>query len=152
MWACPRIHPKLWTGFQWTCCQKHIGDAADMTTRFVLKESARRRSDGIYIDGIGLHQCGLPIESHDGLIHTLAMGDNNHAISVQDDRIEVTTRIQTALSLYMQGLLGKAEHIHRLAVGAQEVGEGMYVGLQLTDDNRHDRIRLLFRRIRSVTP
>lgn len=119
-----------------------------MATRFVPKETAQRRSNGIYIDGIGLHQCGLPVESHDGMIHTMAMGDNNHAVLVRDDRIEVTTRVQTVLSMYMQGVIGQSGRTHRLAVGEQDLGDGTYAGLQLTADSYGDRVRLLFRLVR----
>ena len=59
------------------------------------------------------------------------MGDNNHSVLVTDDRIEVTTRVQTAL-----------------AVGAKELGDGVYAGLALVDDGRHDRVVLAFTRIR----
>ena len=114
------------------------------------KKRSKRTPKGIYIDGIGLHQCGLPFESSVGTVSTLSMGDNNHSVLVREDRIDITTRVQTALSLFMQGFLGQSGRLHRVAVGDKELGEGAFVGLTLVDDGRYDRVRLMFTHIRQA--
>jgi hypothetical protein len=116
-----------------------------------LKQKPKRQDNGIYLDGVGLHQCGLPMAGRDGRQSTISMGDNNHSIVVMDDRIELTTRVQTALSLVLQGLIGTPARTHVLAVGRQDVGEGAFTGMALVDDGRHDRVVLAFARLKSPT-
>jgi hypothetical protein len=115
------------------------------------KLKLKRRDNGIYLDGVGLHQCGLPMAGRDGRESTISMGDNNHSLVVMDDRIELTTRVQTALSLVLQGLIGTPGRTHVLAVGMQDVGAGTFAGLTLVDDGRHDRVVLKFTRPKSPT-
>jgi hypothetical protein len=112
------------------------------------KRKPKRQDNGIYLDGVGLHQCGLPLATRDGSQSTLSMGDNNHAVVVTDDRIQVRTRVQTALSLSMQGLIGPPGRTHALAVGTNELGDAVFTGLMLVDDGRHDRVLLIFTRLR----
>lgn len=111
----------------------------------------KRQANGIYVDDIGLHQCALPLEGQLGSLSSISMGDNNHAILVTDDNLVITTRVQTALSMYMQGLLGEKGKVHRLAVGLKELGDAAYAGLILTNDNRYDRVRLMFNRVHAAT-
>ncbi len=118
--------------------------------RHLPKRKPKRRDTGIYLDGIGLHQCGLPLATRDGRQSTISMGDNNHSVLVTDDRIGVTTRVQTALSLSMQGLIGPLGRTHMLAVGMKELGEGVFAGLTLVDDGRNDRVRLRLARSRAA--
>lgn len=122
-----------------------------MTTRPRPRTRPKRQANGIYVDDLGLHQCSLPLEGQRGTQGSLAMGDNNHAIVVADDRVVITTRVQTVLSLYVQGLLGEKDRVHRLAVGLNELGDATYAGLILTDDHRHDRVRLIFNRVHAAT-
>lgn len=114
------------------------------------KTRLKRIPKGIYIDGIGLHQCGLPLESSVGTLSKLCMGDNNHAVFVRDDCIVITTRVKTALSLFIQGFIGQSGRLHRVAAGNKELGEGAFVGLMLVDDGRHDQVRLMFTHIRQA--
>lgn len=119
-----------------------------ISMRHTPRRKPKRRDHGIYLDGVGLHQCGLPLATRDGSQSTISMGDNNHSVLVTDDRIEVTTRVQTALSLVTQGLIGPPGRTHALAVGMKEFGDGVYAGLALVDDGRHDRVVLVFTRVR----
>ena len=116
--------------------------------RHTPKRKPNRRANGIYLDGAGLHQCGLPMAMQDGRQSTLSMGDNNHSALVMDDRIEVTTRVQAALSLSLQGLIGPPGRTYALAIGMNELAEVVFTGLTLVDDGRHDRVMMAFTRLR----
>lgn len=110
----------------------------------------RRRENCIYLDGMGLHQCGLPCVGYGGQQSTISLGDGNHSILVTDQRIEVTTRLLTALSLTMNGVLGQVGLIHQVAVHNRELGEARYLGLHLTSDPRYDIVQLVFERIHAA--
>ena len=116
------------------------------------KTRSKRRPSGIYIDGIGLHQCGLPLESASPTTSTLCMGDNNHSVLVQENRLVITTRVQTVLSLCMQGFLSQSANgrLYHVAAGTKELGEFTFAGLTLVDGDCHDHMRLMFTHIRQA--
>jgi hypothetical protein len=118
-----------------------------MATKKSIKLQPKRKDNGIYIDGIGLHQCGLPMITSYSSNSSIMMGDNNHSILVKDDIIEITTHMMTALSMYKQGFLGPDGRIHRIAVGKTEIGDGALVKVAVSDYGRYDKVILIFTRI-----
>lgn len=118
-----------------------------MAATHLPRRRTRRKPTGIYLNGVCLDDAGLPLESRVGSLCSMRWTENNHALLVKPDQILITTRVQTVLSLYAQGVLGAVGAIYRVAVGGDDLGEAAFVGMMLLDDGRHDRIRLTFSRI-----
>ncbi len=114
------------------------------------RSRSQRNPKGVYLDGIGLHQCALPVDWRGEGTCSVAKADNYHSVFANDTQIVITTSALTSLSLYVQGFLGQMGRIHQIAAADQELGSGSYTGLLVVDEPDRAKVRLCFNRVVAV--